>query len=316
MTASSDRVLAYHQRTKHHFQRYAPGPAGLDWDTQPDPFRSFAGAPLRELPLLGDAPLPTYTDLYRPGALSARTPGIPALAALLELAFGLSAWKRYGDTRWALRCNPSSGNLHPTEAYVVTSGWPGLADGVHHYLSRDHLLEQRCIFADGIQPLPPGTFLLGLSSIHWREAWKYGERAYRYCQHDIGHALAAARYAAATLGWHVHLLAGWSDADIAALLGIDRDADFGTAEREHPDLLLSVSLTESLHVAPETSLAAAQTGHWQGRANRLSETHGIDWPMIDQVAAACAKPRTAHQPWQPPPLPELPPAPARSVRPN
>ena len=40
-------------------------------------------------------------------------------AVLFELALGLSAWKEYGGSRWALRCNPSSGNLHPTEAYVV-----------------------------------------------------------------------------------------------------------------------------------------------------------------------------------------------------
>ena len=25
--------------------------------------------------------------------------------------------------------------------------------------------------------LPEGSFLVGLSSVHWREAWKYGERA-------------------------------------------------------------------------------------------------------------------------------------------
>ena len=32
---------------------------------------------------------------------------------------GLSAWKAYGGNRWALRCNPSSGNLHPTEGYLL-----------------------------------------------------------------------------------------------------------------------------------------------------------------------------------------------------
>ena len=39
--------------------------------------------------------------------------------------------------------------------------------------------------------LPRGALLVGLTSIHWREAWKYGERAFRYCQHDVGHAIAA-----------------------------------------------------------------------------------------------------------------------------
>ena len=58
MKNSLATVLAYHQRTKHHLQRYAAGPGALDWKNQPDPFRSFAGSPRRELPLLADAPRP------------------------------------------------------------------------------------------------------------------------------------------------------------------------------------------------------------------------------------------------------------------
>jgi nitroreductase len=53
---------------------------------------------------------------------------------------------------------------------------------------------------------PEDSFLVGLSSIHWREAWKYGERAFRYCQHDVGHALGALRFAAAALDWKLFLL--------------------------------------------------------------------------------------------------------------
>ena len=45
--------------------------------------------------------------------------------------------------------------------------------------------------------MPRGALLVGLTSIHWREAWKYGERAFRYCQHDVGHGLGALALAAA-----------------------------------------------------------------------------------------------------------------------
>lgn len=95
-----------------------------------------------------------------------------------------------------MRCNPSSGNLHPTEAYIVSHGIKGLQDGLYHYASRSHALEQRC---HSTTKHPPGLWI-GLSSIHWREAWKYGERAFRYCQLDVGHALAALRYAAGLMG--------------------------------------------------------------------------------------------------------------------
>ena len=211
MESPLDTVLDYHQRTKHHFQRYAAGPDGLDWKNQPDPFRTFTGNAKLELPLLGTGAHPLYAELYYPGVIAAKALTLPNIAALLELSFGLSAWKQYDNTRWALRCNPSSGNLHPTEAYLVVQGCSSIHDGVYHYVSRDHVLEQRCCFALATHAnsriLPPDSFLIGLTSIHWREAWKYGERAFRYCQHDVGHAIAALRYAAAMLGWQASAFA-------------------------------------------------------------------------------------------------------------
>jgi SagB-type dehydrogenase family enzyme len=308
MTPSLDTVLSYHQRTKHHLHRYAAGPGGMDWKNQPNPFRSYAGSPPRELPLMAATAHPRYVDLYQPPAIAPRTLTLGHIAALLELSFGLSAWKQYGSERWFLRCNPSSGNLHPTEAYVVTVDIPGIEDGVYHYMSRDHTLEQRCHMnmAPGERLLPPDSILVGLTSVHWREAWKYGERAYRYCQHDAGHAIAAVRYAAATLGWQARLLISWSDADIGALLGIDRDADFGAAEREHPDALLLVTARQpgdtDSDFAAGACVDAARRGLWQGQANVLSPRHGHDWPVIDEVATACTKCETHETAWPAPAL--------------
>ena len=141
----------------------------------------------------------------------------------------------------------------------------------------------------------------------FRSAWKYGERAFRYCQHDVGHAIAAVRYAAATLGWQARVLTGWSDADIGTLLGLDRDQDFGEAEREQADVMLMVNtprlnLTEDAFAA-SALVRAARNGHWQGRANKLSPYHPIEWPVIDEVAQACIKPQTQERVWPVPPLP-------------
>lgn len=250
-------VYAYHQRTKHSLQAYAKGPQYLDWDQQPNPFRRFAGAPLVELPLLG------------------MEGNLTNMAALLELSMGLSAWKQYGSERWALRCNPSSGNLHPTECYVVASGIDGLGDGVYHYAPREHALELRGTWA---QTTTQPQLLLGLSSIAWREAWKYGERAFRYVQLDVGHALGAIRYAAAVLGWQIELLPV-SDAQISALLGLDRADDFANAETEHPDLLLRVLFNDSGWELPHISA-------WFGTANALGGYPHPHWAIIDDVTAA------------------------------
>src|SRR5205085_1099720 len=71
-----------------------------------------------------------------------------AIGDVLRHALGLSAWKRLDKARWALRVNPSSGNLHPTEAYVICGALPGLADqpAVYHYAADRHALELRCVF--------------------------------------------------------------------------------------------------------------------------------------------------------------------------
>src|SRR5688572_7469037 len=227
MPASQDQVdvvLDYHARTKHHLHRFAASLGYLDWATQPDPFRTFDGAPSIDLPLAA-ARLASarYDELFSSSYRSASPVNRDGIGAFFELALGLSAWKQYEKTRWALRCNPSSGNLHPTEGYAIVPDVEGLDAGVYHYVSRDHRLERRCTprreGAERLTRLLPGVLLVGLSSIHWREAWKYGERAFRYCQHDVGHAIATVRYAAAALGWKAKLL-DISDTAIAEVLGI------------------------------------------------------------------------------------------------
>lgn len=283
-TAELETVLRYHERTKHHFNRFAAGPGRLDWANQPDPFRRYAGAPLTALPLLAADVSPAYDDLFTPGAVRAAPLTLGTLSRLLEYSLALSAWKQAGATRWALRVNPSSGNLHPTEGYAFVGGIPELgAPGLFHYAPREHGLERRadCGFI-------PDTVVVGLSSVYWREAWKYGERAWRYCQHDAGHAIGALRFAAAALGWSARVLDEVADETIDALLGLDRDADFDGAERESAELLMAIGPGELATNTVEVEELRAQ--RWYGKANRLSVDDPIAYEAIDDVAAASRKP--------------------------
>lgn len=285
------QVRGYHERTKHRFDRYAEGPGFMDWATQPDPFRRFAGTEQVTLPLAAGRLGASFGQLFAPDDGSPEAVTLETVGILLELSLGLAAWKAYDGDRWALRCNPSSGNLHPTEGYIVAGqGVAGLDAGVYHYQSHDHVLERRCRAA-----LPLQGFLLGLSSVHWREAWKYGERAFRYCQHDVGHALGAVRYAAALLGWKVSVLEEWADADIAHLLGLERDDDFQSAEDEAPDLLLRVGPPGEDCLDIDELAGSAASGEWFGRANVLSRRHAHHWAAIDEVHHATIKPRTVRR---------------------
>src|SRR5207244_9961958 len=120
---------------------------------QPNPFRRYEGAALVHLPILSldEEPLPPpYEHLYRLGAVPSAPVTIRTLSRLFEYALALSAWKQAGGTRWALRSNPSSGNLHPTEGYLLIGVVPGVAftPGLYHYAPREHGLERRADYPD------------------------------------------------------------------------------------------------------------------------------------------------------------------------
>ncbi|HSN75417.1 MAG TPA: SagB/ThcOx family dehydrogenase [Anaerolineae bacterium] len=299
-----DVTLAYHAVTKHAPYRYARSLGYMDWDTQPDPFRRYHGAPLLALDQVPPTPEPAYDALFRPGAMPPRPLDRRFVSQLFYDSLALSAWKQYGDSRWALRVNPSSGNLHPTEGYLLAGPIPGLLErpALCHYAPAEHGLEVRAELPDPLWhevagQLPSGALLLGLTSIHWREAWKYGERAFRYCMHDVGHAVAAVTLAAAALGWRAQLLESLDDRELAVLLGVHgQDGN----EAEHPDCLLALyppvgssgfsrsetaeAVTTSLRLRPALMEAWASLP-LAGQPNTLSAEHH-DWPIIDDVAQA------------------------------
>ena len=299
MSEARKALLGYHERSKHRLDRYAPGPGRLDWANQPDPFREFEGAPRTRLPLAADGLAVRYDDVRRGNLPPPRAFDLESVATLFELSLGLSAWKSHGGTRWALRCNPSSGNLHPTEGYLACPALPGIPAGVHHYVSRDHALEHRAAVDDPRwnEAFGGSGIFVGLTSIHWREAWKYGMRAWRYCQHDCGHAIAALAYAAAALGWQARVVHSLADDALGALLGTDRAADFEGAEEEAADVLLWIG-----EGSPRKIVGTAPSS-WHGRANRLSPSH-VEWPDIGAIHRATVKGETPEPPaFTPTPLP-------------
>jgi len=169
---------------------------------------------------------------------------------------------------------------------------------VCHYAPKEHGLEVRAEFELGLWEklcvrFPKDTFFIGLTSIHWREAWKYGQRAYRYCQHDAGHAIGAISIAAAGLGWQTRLLDDLGTDELALLTGTFRDHD---AEPEEPDVLMALGPFEE-----ETNETGLPEGHvlsfesldWRGCPNQLSKSH-VEWGM-DEIAEAVRKPRGSSQ---------------------
>ncbi|KAI3444705.1 hypothetical protein Pfo_001370 [Paulownia fortunei] len=304
------QVLKYHNQTKHSFTNYARGPHGLDWANQPNPFRRYLSAPL--LPLLhpssDDQSTPPYTSLFNslpsPQPISKTT-----ISQLFYNSLALSAWKTTGFSTWSLRVNPSSGNLHPTEAYIISPAIDSLSEHsfIAHYAPKEHSLEFRARIPSGFFAgcFPEGSFLIGFSSIFWREAWKYGERAFRYCNHDVGHAIAAVSMAAAGLGWDVRVLDGLGYEELEKLMGLETFPEFSIPSRparvrmpeiefEHPDCVLLVfpkggGEFEVDYEKVGVALSEFSNLEWKGKPNRLSKEH-VCWDIIYRTAQAVKKP--------------------------
>ncbi|HEX2711855.1 MAG TPA: SagB/ThcOx family dehydrogenase [Candidatus Acidoferrales bacterium] len=239
----TERLFAYHHATKHSYHSVRTHAHFLDWRNQPDPFRTYEGAPLVTLPAEPGFPAAGAFATMAALAEGVRTADGSAsgygeevrleatwLSRLLWHSIAISAWKKIPQTnyRYSLRVNPSSGNLHPTETYLALLGFAGLDDGLYHYRADRHSLELRSrggwtewiARALGLPWAAESPLIIGLTSIFWREAWKYRDRAYRYCCHDLGHAMMSLLLAARALGLPGGVVAHFSDLSLTQALGL------------------------------------------------------------------------------------------------
>ncbi len=299
--SASQAIIRYHETTKHHFQRYARSRGFMDWDNQPNPFRFYEGREPVVLPLLETDPPGVHMDLYSRRHNPVRCFDMKQIAGLLELSLGLSAWKAVAGSRWSLRINPSSGNLHPTEAYLLLPAMEGLSSGVYHYNPFSHALEPRAeipidLWQKVSDHFKTEGFLIALSSIFWRESWKYGERAFRYCNHDVGHALACLSFAANLLGWKIVYLNALSHEDVEHLLGFDK-VGWKELEEDHAELMCFAHRSDASVASrglPQEITSAFSNLPFSGRPNILS-ADCVNWEIIGHAATVTRKPKTSEQ---------------------
>jgi SagB-type dehydrogenase family enzyme len=252
MNRDTDRLFAYHHATKHTYQSVRRNAHTLDWKNQPNPFRIYDGAPVVALP--GEPDFPITGAFATIAALAGQREKLRAgleigegsahqtipeqdliydvnlVSRLLWHSMAVSAWKKVGNTgiRYSLRVNPSSGNLHPTETYLALTGFAGLDDGFYHYRPDRHALEllgtgswtQHLASELEIPWAAESPLIVALTSIFWREAWKYRNRAYRYCCHDLGHAMMSVLLAARALGLSGGAITHFCDARLTRDLGL------------------------------------------------------------------------------------------------
>jgi SagB-type dehydrogenase family enzyme len=272
---------------------------------KPDPFLNYSGTQLLLLDKWSEAQiesevLPAYEQAFSPEELKPSELDKENISRLFFDSFAISTWKQTGSTKWPLRVNPSAGNLHPTEVYLISGPVRDLlkSSSVCHYAPLPHALEIRAEFSQEIWKLlsagfPDGTFFVGLSSIYWRVSWKYGLRAFRYANHDIGHAIAALTFAAAGLGWKTRLLADMGSEELSEVLGMSGRSG---PEKEEPACLLAIypaGETCTSGKLSAASISSLKNASWEGIPNSLSTKH-VEWTGIEKVASETRKRETGY----------------------
>jgi SagB-type dehydrogenase family enzyme len=274
----------YHEFTKHTVEKLRRSQHYLDWANMPNPYRHYEGVPLLDLP--ADPPAPQIAALEVLDAELGNSlandaaqndvakGGAAFLSQLMFYSASISAIKRAAASTYALRVNPSSGNLHPTEFHFCTRGLVDWPDGLYHYRPSSHMAEQRAI-GDFVSKLThtAAPLVFVLTSIAWREAWKYHDRAYRYCLHDIGHAWQALALAGRAMGCESFAIGNFVDDEVSASCLLNED--------EWPMLIVTLQGPSIPVVLREPT----QTVLYRGEANQLSDEK-ISYPRIERIYAA------------------------------
>ncbi len=208
----------------------------ISLSTKPSLYKSYPGLPAVALP--PDMPSPQMPALDAVGGKTPSASGPPDLAAvaqLLHYSAGLirrSALRSAGEVHY--RAAASAGALYPIELYLVCGNLPGLDAGVYHYAPDENALTKLrsgdfrgnlAAAAAGHSGVASAPATIVCSCVFWRSAWKYRERGYRYCYWDNGTILANMAATANALGLPAEVVAGFVDADVDALLGLESERE-------------------------------------------------------------------------------------------
>ena len=279
----------YHNLTSYN--RYAMTPHHLDWGHVPLLQKAYSQLPAVRLKPPEALPGGSFTEvLGGPMARDSLRPvlGFQDLSAILMLANGITARRRFGGQTQFYRSAPSAGALYPTEIYAVTGSVNELDPGLYNYQVMDASLAQlrKGLFLQPVQSALsreggeiPAVSLM-ITGIFFRSAWKYRARAFRYVLLDAGHLVENVVLAAKAHGCAYSVHYDFDDNALERLLGIDpkREASLAvvnlyTDKNESRRPLAGEQ--PGIPVLPETLVAASRTS-----------TAEIQYEAIQEVCTA------------------------------
>jgi len=229
MSENSSVALSYHEETKHSELTVRMSAHYLDWDNKPSPFKLFMNLP--SIPLPRDFSRPREESLNAIKGLSPKTItkriDVGILAEILFFSAGLTRKVSMGTGPYYMRAAPATGALYPIELYVICGDIPGLAAGVYHFNPLNFVLvrlregDYRAELGDAShEESLTSPVTIALTSLAWRNAWKYGARSYRHWFWDSGVVAANLLATSASEALITKLAMGFVDSEVDRLLGL------------------------------------------------------------------------------------------------
>jgi SagB-type dehydrogenase family enzyme len=151
----------------------------------------------------------------------------------LELAqLGQLLWVAQGTSHpEGLRTVPSAGALYPLEVLVVAGAVAGLPAGVYRYLPHVHRLapvasgdRRRALAAAALDQdwMCAAPAALVVAGIEARTARKYGARAPRYIDMEVGCVAQNVALQAVALGLGTVMVGAFSEEQVREIVGLDK----------------------------------------------------------------------------------------------
>ncbi len=252
---NTNAALDYHNATNHTREGLPEEPRSLDPANRPLPYKIYSS--LTPVPLPASiAPMPgsLFTALAQPTVpiSGEHIPNLQALAQLCFLSNGVTKTLRRAGREFPMRAAASTGALFHIEMYLVCGDLPDLPAGVYHYAAHDNALRQlragdfRRLLIDATAAEPSivsAPVVIIYTSTFWRNAYKYGARAYRHTFWDGGTILANSLTVSHALSMPARIVLGFVDGHVNALLDIDG---------EHEAAISLLSFGYTAHIPPES----------------------------------------------------------------
>ncbi len=151
---------------------------------------------------------------------------IPEVSQLLWAAQGITQHEE------GLRTAPSAGATYPLEVYLVAGDVRGLPAGIYHYVPARHVLIRK---AEGDvraklgeaslnqQCVKEAPAILVIAAVYARTSARYGGRAERYVDIEVGHAGENIYLQAEALGLGTVAVGAFSDTEVKRVLGLEKE---------------------------------------------------------------------------------------------